>query len=155
MKRIMTGDRAPDFTLPAHDGTLVSLADFRGKSPVVLYFYPRDETLGCTRQACGFRDTYEEFAAEGAVVLGVSADSVESHRRFAERHDLPFLLLADEDRSVREAYGVAKTLGFLDGRATFVIDKTGSVRHVFESQLSPHRHVVEARQVVRKLAAEP
>lgn len=154
MNPIQVGDRAPDFTLPANNGEEVSLADFRG-TPVVLYFYPRNETRICTAQACGFRDAYEEFTEEGAVVLGVSADSVASHRRFAEHHQLPFLLLADEERRVRELYGVPTTLGMLDGRVTFVIDRDGIVRHVLDAQFSADRHVLEAREVLRKLAQEP
>jgi thioredoxin-dependent peroxiredoxin len=154
MKRVQVGDRAPDFTLPANNGEQVSLSEFRG-TPVVLYFYPRNETMICTAQACGFRDAYEDFTEEGAVVLGVSADSVGSHRRFAERHRLPFLLLADEDRSLRDAYGVPKKLGFLDGRVTYVIDKVGVVRHIVDARFSADQHVNEAREVLRKLAQEP
>jgi thioredoxin-dependent peroxiredoxin len=119
---------------------------------VVFYFYPKDESAVCTREACSFRDAYEDFVQAGAVVIGVSSDSPESHRTFAGRHRLPFILLADRDGSLREAYGVPSTLGILPGRVTYVIDKAGVVRHVFSSQLSADRHVAEALSMVRQLA---
>jgi peroxiredoxin Q/BCP len=117
---------------------------------VVLYFYPKDDTPGCTKEACTFRDDYAEFEAAGAAVLGVSGDSSESHRRFAAKHRLPFPLLADPGGKVRRLYGVPATLGLLPGRVTFVIDGAGIVRHVFSSQLNPARHVAEALGVLRK-----
>jgi thioredoxin-dependent peroxiredoxin len=153
MKPIQAGDRAPDFTAVAHDGQQVSLAEFLGKSVVVLYFYPKDETPGCTKQACAFRDAYEDFVKAGAAVIGVSGDSSESHQAFASGHRLPFLLLADRDGSLRKAFGVPKTLGVLPGRVTYVIDRDGIVRHVFSSQFQAERHVAEALEIVRKLAS--
>ena len=152
MKRVQDGDVAPDFSSSDQHGKQVALADFRGKGTVVLYFYPKDETPGCTREACSFRDAYEDFTDAGAVVIGVSGDSATSHQAFAVHHELPFLLLADEDGSLRKAFGVSKTLGVLDGRVTYVIDKQGVVRHVFSSQLFPGRHVSEALRVVEELA---
>ncbi len=151
MKRIVVGDRAPDFTLPSQSGDPVSLSDFRGQNTIVLYFYPKDGTPVCTTQACSFRDAYEEFAEAGAVVIGVSSDSPARHRSFAERQRLPFVLLADEDGSVRRAFGVPKTLGLFPGRVTYVIDKEGVVRHVFSSQMAAQRHVDEALKIVREL----
>jgi peroxiredoxin Q/BCP len=130
----------------------VSLADLRRNRAVVLFFYPKDETAICTKEACAFRDAYEDFVDAGAAVIGVSSDSAESHRRFAHGHRLPFLLLADVDGSLREAFGVPKTLGMLPGRVTYVIDKEGVVRHVFSSQFSADQHVSEALAVVRQLA---
>jgi len=153
MPSIRVGDRSPDFTARPHAGQEVSLADYRGKSAVVLFFYPKDGTPVCTREACSFRDAYEDFLQAGAVVIGVSSDSAESHRAFAGGHRLPFLLLADEDGSLRKAFGVPKTLGILPGRVTYVIDKHGVVRHVFSSQFSADRHVSEALAMVRQLAA--
>jgi peroxiredoxin Q/BCP len=138
------GDPAPDFELPDAGGALVRLSDFRGKAPVVLFFYPKDETPGCTRQACGFRDRFAAFREAGAVVIGISGDSGASHGRFAERHSLPFPLLSDADGAVRARYGVPRTLGLIPGRMTFVIDGDGIIRHAFSSQFRPSRHVNEA-----------
>lgn len=150
---IHVGDQAPDFSLPDQDGSAVSLADYRGKQTVVLYFYPKDETPVCTKEACGFRDSYEDFVDAGAAVIGVSADSVEMHRKFAANRSLPFRLLADEKNELRRRFGVPKTLGLMPGRVTYVIDKAGIVREVFNSQLFADRHVRGALATVRKLAA--
>jgi thioredoxin-dependent peroxiredoxin len=152
MAAIQVGNLAPNFTSPSQTGQQVSLDDYRGKNVVVLFFYPKDGTAICTKEACGFRDAYEDFVQAGAVVVGVSSDSAESHRNFASGHRLPFILLADEDGSLRKSFGVPKTLGFLPGRVTYVIDKQGIVRHVFSSPLSADRHVAEALAVVRELA---
>jgi thioredoxin-dependent peroxiredoxin len=152
MKPIATGDRAPDFAARTHDGQQMALADFRGKHVVVLYFYPKDGTPGCTQQACAFRDAYEDFVRAGAVVIGVSGDSPESHQSFASGHRLPFLLVTDTDGSLRKAFGVPKTLGLFPGRVTYVIDRQGIVRHVFNSQFHSERHVAEALKIVRRLA---
>ncbi|MBI5505892.1 MAG: peroxiredoxin [Deltaproteobacteria bacterium] len=154
MGSVSVGEIAPDFRLRSQDGTRVSLADFRGKSAVVLYFYPKDETPGCTKEACSFRDSYEDFASAGAEVIGISGDSISAHEGFAKHHRLPFTLLADEGNTVRKAYGVPATMWILPGRVTYVIDKKGVVRHVFNSQLQATKHVDEALQVVRELAAE-
>jgi thioredoxin-dependent peroxiredoxin len=154
MKAIQPGDRAPAFTATAHNGQSVSLADFLGRKVVVLYFYPQDDTPVCTKEACAFRDAYEDFTQAGAVVIGVSGDASERHRAFADAHRLPFLLLTDHDGSLRTAFGVPKTLGILPGRVTYVIDREGIVRHVFNSQFHADRHVTEALQIVRSLAGE-
>ncbi len=145
---------APDFTREAHDGQQVRLADYRGKSVVVLYFYPKDGTPVCTKEACAFRDAYEEFTKLGAVVIGVSADSPERHRAFASDRALPFLLLSDHDGSLRRAYQVPKTLGIMPSRVTYVIDKAGVVRHVFSALLLADRHVADALEIVRELVRE-
>ena len=152
--KVNIGDRAPDFTLPSQKGENVTLTQFLGKKNVVLYFYPKDESPGCTREACTFRDSYELFTDLDAEVIGVSADSVESHKAFAEHHNLPFTLLSDVDNAVRKLYGVASTLGIIPGRVTFIIDKKGVVRHVFSSQLQPEKHIEKAREVLRKLVEE-
>ncbi len=149
---IRAGDSAPVFAAEAHDGQRVCLAEFQGRKVVVLYFYPKDESPVCTKEACSFRDAYEDFVQAGAVVIGVSSDSVESHQAFASGHRLPFVLLADTDGSLRKAYGVPRTLGIVPGRVTYVIDKAGVVRHIFSSQLSADRHVAEALSMVRQLA---
>jgi peroxiredoxin Q/BCP len=146
------GDRAPSFDLPAQDGQRVTLAELTAKGPVVVFFYPKDETPGCTAEACGFRDRYDVFQEAGASVVGISSDSAASHRRFAERHGFPFVLLADDGGRVRAQFGVPKTLGLFDGRSTYVIDREGVVQHVFHSQLQATKHVDEALEAVRSLA---
>ena len=142
--KVRVGDVAPDFRLPSNSRGDVSLSEFRGEKSVVLYFYPKDETLECTKEACAFRDSYEVFKEQGAEVLGVSSDSVDSHEKFATHHNLSFPLLSDSDGKVRKTYGVSSTLGLLPGRVTYVIDKQGIVRSVFESQIHPERHIKEA-----------
>jgi peroxiredoxin Q/BCP len=152
MAMVKIGDRAPEFSLASQDGKTVALADFLGKNAVVLFFYPKDESPICTKEACAFRDAYEDFVKAGAVVIGVSSDSAESHREFASHHRLPFLLLADEAGSLRKAFGVPRTLGVLPGRVTYVIDKQGVVRLIFNSQLSVADHVAEALETVEQIA---
>ena len=150
--KVRVGDVAPDFTLPDQSGRLVRLGDLIGERTVVLYFYPKDQTPGCTLEARAFRDSYEKFTAQGAEVVGVSSDSVGSHRRFAARHNLPFLLLSDRGGAVRERYGVEKTLGLLPGRVSYVIDRSGVVRHVYSSQLLETRHSRAALDVLSRLS---
>lgn len=149
---IQVGDVAPDFTGEAQTGETISLYNFRGKQAVVVYFYPADNTAGCTAEACAFRDAYQDFVDAGAVVIGISSDSVASHQKFAEGKKLPFLLLSDADGALRKAYGVPKTLWLLPGRVTYVIDKQGLVQQAFNSQLFATQHVKEALATVRKLA---
>jgi len=151
MGRIEVGDPAPDLSLATHTGEQLSLADYHGKHPVVVFFYPKDGTAVCTKEACSFRDAYEDFTEAGAVVIGISSDSEARHRSFAQKHGLPFLLVSDSDGSARRAFGVAKTMGIFPGRVTYVIDQEGIVRHVFNSQFSADRHVEEALEVVRRL----
>src|ERR1700759_5494513 len=114
-KGIQVGDKAPDFTLPAQNGEPVRLSDRLGQRVVVLYFYPKDDTRGCTAEACAFRDSHEVFTDAGAAVIGVSSDSVARHAAFAGRHELPFTLLSDEKGQVRKQYGVPTTLGVIPG----------------------------------------
>jgi peroxiredoxin Q/BCP len=151
---IEVGDQAPDFTLPSQSGEPVRLQDRIGQRVVVLYFYPKDETTGCTAEACAFRDSHEVFAAAGAEVIGVSSDSVDRHASFAGKHNLPFTLLSDVGGKVRGAYGVPAMFGFIPGRVTYVIDRSGTVRHVFNSMMNIDRHVKDALEVVRQLQDE-
>lgn len=151
MTQLAAGDRAPDFRLPDQDGQLVTLSEVLLRRCVVLYFYPKDDTPGCTAEACSFRDQYQVFTDAGAEVIGVSSDSTAEHKVFADKHRLPFRLVADAGGRVRAAYGVRKTLGLLDGRTTFVIDQGGVIRHVFSSQIRPKKHVSEALQIVHAL----
>jgi thioredoxin-dependent peroxiredoxin len=146
---VTVGSGAPDFTLPSQSGEIVSLGDFLGTRPVVLFFYPKDNTLGCTKEACAFRDSFEELGRLDAEVIGISSDSVESHKGFAEKHKLPFTLLSNQGSRVRRLYGVPSTFGLFPGRVTYVIDKEGVVRHIFSSQLGVERHVEEAIQALR------
>lgn len=148
---LRAGDAAPDFSLKDQSGTAVRLSDFKGKKAVVLYFYPKDDTPGCTAEACLFRDSFQVFSDAGAEVLGVSGDDAASHKQFAAKYRLPFRLLSDEGDAVRKAYGVSSTLGLLPGRVTFVIDKQGVVRHVFSSQFRPKKHVDEALEILKQL----
>lgn len=147
MSGVKVGDLAPDFDAPSAEGQ-VSLAEHRG-SWVVLYFYPADDTPGCTAEACSFRDAYEDFTDAGAVVIGVSGDSVEKHEQFAAKHNLPFTLASDTDGSMRKNYGVKKSLGLFDGRVTFVIDPDGVVREQFSSQLRAKEHQARAIAAIR------
>lgn len=148
---IQVGDKAPDFSLPSQSGEQVQLSDRLGEKVVVLYFYPKDETPGCTKEACAFRDSHEVFTDAGAEVIGVSSDSVDKHASFAEHHKLPFTLLADKGGAVRKSYGVPAALGVLPGRVTYVIDQSGTVRHVLNSMTDIGRHVGDALDVVRQI----
>jgi thioredoxin-dependent peroxiredoxin len=151
---IGVGDKAPDFTLPAQSGERVRLHDRLGERVVVLYFFPKDGTPGCTAEACAFRDSHEAFVDAGAEVIGVSSDSVDAHVAFAGRHELPFTLLSDQGGQVRKSYGVPSVLGLLPGRVTYVIDREGTVRHVFNSMTRIGRHIDDALVIVKQLQAE-
>jgi thioredoxin-dependent peroxiredoxin len=151
---IQVGSKAPDFTLPSQSGAPVRLQDRLGERVIVLYFYPRDDTRGCTAEACAFRDSYEVFADAGADVIGISSDSVDRHAAFAGKHQLPFTLLSDEGGQVRKRYGVPAVLGLLPGRVTYVIDRQGTVRRVFSSMTNIGQHVSDALETVRQLQAE-
>ena len=152
MKRVDVGDPAPDLSMSTHTGEQISLGDYRGKHPVVVFFYPKDGTAVCTKEACSFRDAYEDFTQAGAVVIGISSDTAARHQSFAEKHGLPFLLVSDQDGDARRAFGVPTTLGVFPGWVTYVIDREGIVRHIFSSQFAADRHVQEALDVVRKLS---
>jgi peroxiredoxin Q/BCP len=151
---VKVGDKAQDFTLPSQMGDNVTLSEFFGKKNIVLYFYPKDESPGCTREACSFRDSYEELTNLGAEVIGVSGQSVESHKSFATHYGLPFILLSDKDNKVRELYGVPSTMGIIPGRVTYIIDKQGIVRHIFSSQIQAERHVEETKRTLEELEKE-
>jgi peroxiredoxin Q/BCP len=154
MESVRVGDPAPDFSAIDPQGEAVSLGDFTGKKALVLFFYPADDSPICTREACAFRDAYQDFVDAGAEVVGVSGDSASSHRQFAADHRLPFRLISDEDGALRRAFGVSKTLGLLPGRVTYLIDKQGIIRFLFNSQFNADRHVTEALEVLRQLEGE-
>lgn len=147
-QKLEVGQPAPDLELPSHKGGTIRLSSLRGKK-VVLFFYPKDGSPGCKKEVCTFRDSYEVFRDEGAEVFGISGDSLDSHREFAESNRLQYHLLSDEGDEVREAFG-ASSLG-LPGRVTYVIDKEGIVRHIFSSQLQPRKHIEEALKVLREM----
>ena len=149
---IRVGSPAPDFRLRTRAGSIVSLGEFRGKKNVVVYFYPKDFTRGCTAEACEFRDYYEQFKTLGAEVIGISGDSEQSHDSFAREHSLPFILLSDPDGTIRKAFEVKKSLGLIPGRVTFVIDKQGIIRHIFSSQARATAHTAEALAVLKSLS---
>ncbi|ADI64810.1 peroxiredoxin [Trichormus azollae] len=149
---IKVGDNAPDFSLPDQHGSTVSLRDFRSKQAVVLYFYPKDDTPGCTAESCAFRDQYEVFKVAGAEVIGISGDSSESHQKFAAKYNLPFTLLSDKGDQVRKLYGATTAFGFIPGRVTYVIDQEGVVQYVFDSMLNFKGHVEETLKTLQQLS---
>ena len=150
------GQKAPDFTLPSSDGGEVTLSDFKGKRAVVLYFYPKDDTPGCTKEACDFRDLRKKFQAAGAEIFGVSFDGIDSHKKFIAKFKLPFPLLADQEKKVAERYGVYKKKSlygrFFMGieRTTFVIDKDQKIRNIFP-KVKVDGHAEEVLAVVKSL----
>ncbi len=148
---LSTGEKAPEIELVAANGKTVRLSDFSGKK-LVVFFYPKDDSPGCTREACQFRDAYDDFTEAGAEVIGISSDSTASHEAFGKKHGLPMTLLSDPKGSARKSFGVGSTLGILPGRATFVIDREGVVRNAFSSQLRLGKHVEDALAVVKSLS---
>jgi thioredoxin-dependent peroxiredoxin len=149
--KVDVGSRAPNFALPSQSGEMVSLGDFLCEKSVILFFYPKDDTPGCTKEVCAFRDNFEELCNLDAEVIGISSDSVESHKGFAERHKLPFTLLSDEGGKVRRHYGVPNSFGLFPGRVTYVIDREGVVRHIFSSQIEVEKHVEEALKTLESI----
>lgn len=149
--KVKVGDEAPNFMLSSNTGARVSLSDYLGKQAIVLYFYPKDDTPGCTAEACSFRDSYEVFREAGAEVIGISSDDEASHQKFSNRYKLPFILLSDRDGSVRKLYGVPRTYGLLPGRVTYIIDRAGIVRCIFSSQFTPEKHIVEALKALQNI----
>jgi peroxiredoxin Q/BCP len=146
---LKVGDRLPDFTAINTEGTVFDSKDYIGKQPVVIYFYPKDNTPGCTVQACSFRDNYQVFKDLGAEVIGISADSVTSHLKFKSKFNLPFILLSDNNKKLRKLFGVENSLIFLPGRETFVADKNGIILMVFNS-MSSKIHIDKALQILKK-----
>lgn len=153
---IGVGDRFPSFTLPDQTGKAFRLDDVLDKGAVVLFFYPKDGTPGCTREACSFRDASEDFLKAGALVAGISSDDRASHGRFAAEHGLGYPLLEDVGGALRKQVGVPRSmLGLVEGRVTYVLDRTGIVRHVFDSMLGVNQHVEEALVTARDLRGAP
>ena len=149
MAGVVVGGEAPDFSLPAHDGSVVRLRNLRGRR-VVLFFYPKDGSPGCTRENCMVRDRMHEFKALNAVVLGISRDSAEKHKKFASRHGFTHLLLSDHSGEVCKSYGALSLLGLMVKRRTVVIDENGVVRRIIDS-ITPSKHVEEAIKTLKEL----
>lgn len=148
MTAVQVGDKAPAFTAPLQDGGMFDSATLIGRKWLVLFFYPKDNTPVCTREACAFRDSYEKFSAAGAEVVGVSSDSAATHARFAEKHRLPFPIVADTDRRLRKLFGVPNPLGVIPGRVTYVIDREGVVRLAYSALFASDEHVTRALAAV-------
>ena len=140
-------DTIPEFSLPDQNGELFSIKDLLGKNPFVLFFYPKNNTAGCTKEACDFRDSYEDFTSKGVEVIGISADSVKSHQKFQKRHQLPFILLSDAENEVRKLFKVKNSLLLLPGRETYVVDASGKIIMVFNS-ISASEHMKRALKAV-------
>lgn len=148
MSKLQVGDTAPEFRARDQNGNEISLPDESASRGVVLFFYPKDGTPICTKQVCSFRDSYEKFQEMGFEVIGVSGDSSESHREFAERHHVPYSLITDEGNELRKNFGVSTTLGILPGRQTFVIDSAGIIRLIFSAQFAAKEHVQRALSAI-------
>ncbi len=150
--KIKVGDSVPQFTLKDQNDINYSIADLIGKKAMVIYFYPKDDTPGCTKEACSFRDEFEDFTALNAEVIGISSDNVVSHKRFAEKYRLPFTLLADTKKEVQKMFGVPRSiLGLIPGRVTYIIDKKGKVVYIFNSLGKAEQHIIEAKNILKSL----
>lgn len=149
MASLKVGDKIPDFKLEDSNGNIVSIQDIYKEKQVVIYFYPKDDTPGCTAQACEFRDSYEQFTDLGAEVIGISSDSGTSHENFKSKHKLPFLLISDKNGEIRKAFGVPSTFFLLPGRVTYIVDKQGIIKHIFNSQFKATSHIQVALDAIK------
>lgn len=148
---LKVGDRIPDFTAKDIQGNDFNSRDFVGNKPLVIYFYPKDNTPGCTAQACSFRDQYEDFKDLGAEVIGISNDSVDSHQKFAKQYKLPFILLSDNFNKIRRLFGVPSAMfGMLPGRVTYVTDRKGEIKMIFDSMMAT-KHIPKALAAIKNL----
>ncbi|MDP3679697.1 MAG: peroxiredoxin [Flavobacterium sp.] len=150
---LKVGDIIPNFKAKDANGNDFDSQNIVGKKPLVIYFYPKDNTPGCTAEACSFRDQYEDFKDLGAEVIGISSDSVSSHQQFSEQYKLPFILLSDNDKKIKTLFGVPSGLfGLLPGRVTYVTDKNGVIQMIFDSVLAT-KHIAKALQAIKKLVS--
>lgn len=148
---LQVGDKIPNFKAIDHQGKDFDSQKWVGQKPLVIYFYPKDNTPGCTAQACSFRDQYRDFTDLGAEVIGISSDSEKSHQKFIDQYQLPFILLSDHDKTIRNLFGVKNDyLGLISGRATYVVDKSGIVAFIFDST-SAVTHIPKALEAIKKL----
>ncbi len=151
MSKIEQGDKIPEFEIPDQTGETFRSESLKGKK-CVIFFYPKDETPGCTKEACAFRDAYEDFQKADAEVIGISSDGIKTHQSFISNHNLPFTLLSDEDKSVRKMFGVpSNLLGLIPGRVTYVVNSEGIVEYIFNSQLNTQGHIDKALEVIKKI----
>ncbi len=151
---LKVGDKAPDFELEDQDGRKIKLLQWKGTSSLILYFYPKDDTPGCTAQSCSFRDHYEELQKLDVKIVGVSSDSTESHKRFVEKYKLPFTLLSDPKGEARKLYDVKKTFGLIPARVSFIINPKGMITYAYSSQINIQKHVDDALTQLRGLAEQ-
>lgn len=152
MKKVIIGSIIPGFSLPDQNGNLFNIDSVLGRKKMVIYFYPKDDSPGCTKEACSFRDQFEVFTEADAVIIGISSQSVESHKKFAQKYRLSFTLLSDEGNKIRKLFGVSgNVFGLLPGRVTYITDKAGKVVYIFKSQLLATKHVDEALRVLKDL----
>jgi peroxiredoxin Q/BCP len=149
---LKVGDKIPNFTAKDTNGNDFDSQEIIGQKPLVIYFYPKDNTPGCIAESCSFRDQYEDFKDLGAEVIGISSDSVESHQKFTKQYKLPFILLSDQDKKIRKLFGVPSGwFGLMPGRVTYVADKKGIIIMVFDSSVMATRHIPKALEAIRKL----
>ena len=150
--KLEIGDEIPNFVLKDQDNTDFNIDKFRGKQILVIYFYPKDDTPGCTTEACSFRDEYEVFTDLNVKVIGVSSDNVVSHKKFAEKYNLPFTLLADTKKEVQKLFGVPKSfLGLIPGRVTYIVSKEGTIVHIFNSMTDAKKHITESLFIIKNM----
>jgi thioredoxin-dependent peroxiredoxin len=143
MAKVNIGDFIPPFSLFNQHGEIINPEQYRGKK-LVLFFYPKDDTPGCTTEVCLFRDSYETFKSKGAELIGISSDSIDSHKRFSAKHNLTYSILSDENGKLRKMFGVPKTLGLIPGRVTYIVDENGKVIHIFSTFFDSTKHIHEA-----------
>jgi peroxiredoxin Q/BCP len=149
---IQIGDKCPDFQLPDAIGKMIRISEFIGKKKLVIYFYPKDDTPGCTKEACSFRDSYEDFKNFDCEVIGISSDDEQKHAAFASRHKLPFILLSDKDKVARKLFGVSGNLfGLIPGRVTYIIGLDGIVKGIYNSQTNPLGHIEKALELIKSM----
>lgn len=149
---LKVGDCIPNFTAKDSLGNSFESQTFLGKKPLVIYFYPKDHTPGCTAQACSFRDQYEDFTDLGAEVIGISSDSETSHQKFAKQYKLPFILLSDADKKIRKLFGVPSgLLGLMPGRVTYVADKNGTIIFIFDNSMMATKHITKSLEALKNL----
>ncbi len=154
MKQLGVGDKIPMFELPDQDGRIYHIEEELGKSNLIIYFYPKDHTPGCTAEACAFRDQHADFKGLNATVIGISADTPETHQKFARKYDLQFKLLSDTNKRVKKLFGISDSLfGLLSSRITFVVDKEGIIRNVFESQINIKKHIQSALESLQSISS--
>lgn len=150
--KLKIGDTIPLFILKDQNNNDFDIENYRGKKPLVIYFYPKDDTPGCTKEACSFRDEFEVFTDLNVEVIGISSDDVTSHKNFADKYNLPFTLLADTEKKVRKLFGVPKSfLGLVPGRVTYIINKQGIIVHVFNSMTNTNKHITESLSVLKEI----